>query len=100
MAKNLQTSLSLQRLILALAEVHNGWFEQSVGELIRQRRSETVQHDKGQIMRVFLFVWVLGDILACDTAPAFYDLLQLSRIFLYEELAESVAQLLKEVNSR
>ena len=51
-------------------------------------------------MRAFLFDGVLGDILAGNEASALDNLLQLSCIFLYQEFAESVAQLLEEVNSR
>ena len=82
---------------MAFTEINNRPLEILIGDLIWDLRSVAVEHDKGQLMRTLLFVWIISDILASNHASALDDLLKLSHVSFDQILAEGVTEILQEV---
>ena len=89
-AKNLEASLALKRVVLALAQVRNRRFEQLVSNFIWKGRGVAVEHDNCQLMRVFFLIRVFTYIFAGYRTATFNNLLQLAGIFLYQMLSKRI----------
>ena len=94
MAKNPESSLPFQRIILLVGQINNRRFEKRVSYWVRHFARIRVKHFKGQSLRIILFRGNVGDIFTCDATSALNDLLQFGSIMLDQVLAECITDLL------